>query len=87
MDLETLVSDPCGIIGRSSSTLCRGCITPFQLQNIAAAIDGDFDLLDGYDEMPEVEQQMIAKALEDGHVSDDVWRGVGFAIAHDMFIV
>jgi hypothetical protein len=34
------------------------------------------DLMDGYDEMPTEFQDKIKRAIEQGHVDDDDWRGV-----------
>ena len=40
-------------------------------------IENDLDLFDGYDEIDGDSQLKVRKALEDGHVADDDWRGVG----------
>lgn len=40
------------------------------------AIDGNFDYLDGYDELPQDLQEKIRQALEQGHVDDEDWKGV-----------
>ena len=54
----------------------RGCVTPKQIQNLEETIEGNFDFLDGYDEIDEESQTKVRKALEDGHVADDEWKGV-----------
>lgn len=46
------------------------------LQNINGSIEGNFDLLDGYEDLPEDDQVKVRKALEDGHVDDDDFNGV-----------
>ena len=54
----------------------RGCVTPKVLQNINGSIEGNYDLLDGYEDLPEGDQEKVRKALEDGHVDDDDFNGV-----------
>ncbi len=54
----------------------RGCVTPKQIANLNDAIRGDFDYLDGYDEIPPEEQERVKLALEQGHVADHDWKGV-----------
>lgn len=47
------------------------------LANIKDFIDGDnWELIDGLDEIPEEWQEKLKKAVEDGHVPDEDWRGV-----------
>lgn len=53
-----------------------GCTTPQVIANINEAIEGDTDLFDGYDELPEEEQTRVSQALEQGHVADEDWKGV-----------
>ena len=48
-----------------------GCVTPKQLTNIKDAIDGDFDLLDGFDELPEEDQARVRQALDSGHIAEE----------------
>lgn len=38
----------------------------------------DYSLLDGYDELPEELQEKVRRALENGHVDDEDWKGVSF---------
>lgn len=52
-----------------------GCVTPEQIKNVQSFIDGDMDLLDGYDELPQEWQDKIDRALKQGHVDDEDWRG------------
>lgn len=44
------------------------------------ATEDDFDMLDGYDELPEDLQVTVRRAFEQGHVDDADWRGVGFTL-------
>lgn len=34
------------------------------------------DLIDGYDEISEENQEKVMRALEQGHVDDEDWKGV-----------
>ncbi|KAI9693572.1 MAG: hypothetical protein M1820_009138 [Bogoriella megaspora] len=52
-----------------------GCVTPEVIGNIKNSIDGDYELLDGLDELPEDMQDKIKRALQQGHVDDDDWLG------------
>jgi hypothetical protein len=54
----------------------RGCVTPKVLANVNNFIDGDVTMLDGFEELPDAEQSKVRKALEDGHVDDEDWKGV-----------
>ena len=54
----------------------RGCVTPKQIENLEETIEGNLDFLDGYDEIDEESQAKVRKALEDGHVADNEWKGV-----------
>lgn len=53
-----------------------GCTTPQVIANINSTIEGDLELLDGYDELPEEDQARVSNALEEGHVADEDWKGV-----------
>ena len=53
-----------------------GCVTPKILSNAKGAIDGDIDLLDGYDELDTDMQEKVKRAIDQGHVDDEDWRGV-----------
>jgi hypothetical protein len=39
-------------------------------------VEPDFSRIDGFDEISEEVQEKIRKAIEEGHVEDDEWRGV-----------
>ena len=64
------------------SDLCRGCITPVQIDNLLKALGGfeafeeDPNVLDGYDEVDAESQERIRTALKEGHVPDEDWKGV-----------
>lgn len=38
--------------------------------------DENFDLIDGWEELAEKYQEQVREALIQGHVQDDVWKGV-----------
>lgn len=57
----------------------RGCVTPRQILNLKEAIEDNLDLFDGYDELPEDIQEKMRRALEQGHVDDEDWKGVSQA--------
>jgi hypothetical protein len=63
--------------------LNRGCVTPQVLHNWQESSQGDMELIDGYDAIPEDAQLIVKTALEVGHVDDEVWNGVGAATTHD----
>ncbi|KAL3466266.1 hypothetical protein BJX64DRAFT_251235 [Aspergillus heterothallicus] len=56
-----------------------GCVTPKIISNLNEVIgegdDRDLDLLDGYEDLSEENQQKLAKALDQGHVDDEEWNG------------
>ncbi|KAL4878664.1 hypothetical protein BJY04DRAFT_195357 [Aspergillus karnatakaensis] len=56
-----------------------GCVTPKIIQNLRELVgeddDQDLDLLDGYDEIPAEFQEKVQKALDQGHVADEDWKG------------
>lgn len=54
----------------------RGCVTPEVLHNWHEKAEGDMELIDGYDELPEDAQDKVKRALEQGHVDDEDWKGV-----------
>lgn len=60
-------------------------MTPKQILNLKDTIDGDFDQLDGFDEIPEDVQTKIKTAVENGHVDDDDWTGVSTLIIVSSF--
>ncbi|KAI9790937.1 MAG: hypothetical protein M1833_001736 [Piccolia ochrophora] len=51
-----------------------GCVTPKQLDHLKGAIEGNFELFDGYDELPANEQAKMRRVLEQGHVDDEDWK-------------
>lgn len=59
----------------------RGCVTPKQIGNLSEGLEGDFDLLDGYDEISSENQEKIREAVEQGHVADSDWKGVSILIS------
>lgn len=63
----------------------RGCVTPRQIANMQDQIGGvegldidkDLDdILDGYPELTPESQDHIKFALLNGHVKDEIWKGV-----------
>ncbi|KAL2863679.1 uncharacterized protein BJX67DRAFT_241480 [Aspergillus lucknowensis] len=56
-----------------------GCVTPKIVSNIKELVgegdDRDLDLLDGYDELPSEMQEKVVRALDQGHVDDEDWKG------------
>lgn len=56
-------------------TTARGCVTPQVLANVKETTEGDMDLMDGYEEVPEEWQEKFKAAVETGHVPDEDWRG------------
>lgn len=60
----------------------RGCVTPAQIGNLGDALEGDIEMLDGYEELPEDCQQKVKRAIDQGHVDDEDWKGVGSTHCH-----
>ena len=58
-----------------SLTLFRGCVTPKQLENMKAECAMDMDYVDGYDELPHDFQEKVYRALDQGHVDMEDWKG------------
>ncbi|RAK76956.1 uncharacterized protein BO72DRAFT_496568 [Aspergillus fijiensis CBS 313.89] len=59
-----------------------GCVTPNVIQNLKDAIkdisggdETDCSALDGFDELSEENQDKVRRALEQGHVDDEDWKG------------
>ena len=52
------------------------------IANLNETIEGDLEMLDGYDELNEDFQEKVRKALADGHVADEDWNGVGDCISY-----
>lgn len=53
----------------------RGCVTPVQLENWWEIAEQDVGLIDGYDELPDDAKAKVKRALEQGHVDDEDWKG------------
>lgn len=58
-------------------------MTPKIISNIKESIsEGDelnFDEIDGWDELAEENREKVRKALEQGHVDDEEWKGVSYS--------
>ncbi|KAJ5439580.1 uncharacterized protein N7458_010578 [Penicillium daleae] len=60
-----------------------GCTTPLILSHIVKGVfeedkltgDENFELIDGWEDLPEVYQDTVREALIQGHVNDDAWKG------------
>ncbi|KAL2854977.1 hypothetical protein BJY01DRAFT_204720 [Aspergillus pseudoustus] len=56
-----------------------GCVTPKMLSNMNEVVgegdDRDLDLLDGYEDLSEENQEKLVRALDQGHVDDEDWKG------------
>lgn len=53
-------------------------MTPKQLESLHDVLEGDVDMFDGYEELPNDCQEKVKRALENGHVDDEDWKGVMF---------
>ena len=74
--MEALVSLPQSELA-SKLSFCRGCVTPQQISNLKDAVEDDLErYLDGYAELDNYDKARIAKAVEEGHVADEDWKGV-----------
>ena len=60
----------------SKSNFYRGCVTPEVLRNWKNTCEMDMELVDGFDSLPEGDQEKVKRALEQEHVDDDDWNGV-----------
>ena len=54
----------------------RGCVTPAQISNLKEGIEDNLEYLDGFEDIDEDMQEKVVKALENGHVADEDWKGV-----------
>ncbi|KAK5169676.1 uncharacterized protein LTR77_005654 [Saxophila tyrrhenica] len=52
-----------------------GCVTPRIIHNWAEISDMDMEMIDGYEVLPPDCQEKVKRALEQGHVDDDDWKG------------
>ena len=64
---------------------CRGCITPKVIENLINSLegrdlDGDLDIIDGYEDLPEEWKGKVRTMLKEGHVPDEDWKGVSDTI-------
>ncbi|KAJ5918738.1 zf-PARP-domain-containing protein [Penicillium verhagenii] len=64
-----------------------GCTTPRVIENIkkewqenCSEDKPDYSRLDGYDELPVELQEKVRRALEQGHIDDEDWKGRNFGI-------
>ena len=58
-------------------TVCRGCVTPQQISNLKDSVEDNLDTyLDGYEDLDDHDKARVAKAVEEGHVADEDWKGV-----------
>lgn len=64
-------------------TFLRGCFTPLQLEKLNGQIEGldldddkDMEVIDGWEDLPQEQRDLLREALKQGHVGDDVWKGV-----------
>jgi hypothetical protein len=62
------------MIERPTLTVRRGCVTPQQISNLNKFMEGEWELLENLDEMPEEWQTKIKRACEQGHVDDEDWK-------------
>ncbi|KAL8923967.1 MAG: hypothetical protein Q9172_002894 [Xanthocarpia lactea] len=49
-----------------------GCVTPKQLAGLHDKLEGD---VDGYEDLPDDCQEKVKRAIENGHVDDEDWKG------------
>ena len=63
----------------------RGCVTPSVLHNWNETTQGDFDLVDGFDELPDDAKEKVKRAFEQGHVDDEDWNGVRISYSYLAF--
>lgn len=52
-------------------------MTPQVLNNWAETAEMDMERVDGYDELSDDAKQRVKRALEQKHVDDEDWNGVG----------
>ena len=48
-----------------------GCVTPQQVSNVQDMIDGDYDMLDGFEDLTDEDQSRVRQAIENGHIADE----------------
>ncbi|KAF2863892.1 zf-PARP-domain-containing protein [Piedraia hortae CBS 480.64] len=52
-----------------------GCVTPEIIHHWKEASEGNMDLVDGYDELPDDAKEKVKRAFEQGHVDNEDWKG------------
>ena len=68
------------LISFITDLLPRGCVTPPVIHNWWEEAEHDYERIDGLDEVPEEVQETVKRALQQGHVDDEDWAGVCFAL-------
>lgn len=73
-------TDNCSVIipGVMTADKCtiRGCVTPVNINSWKQQTEGDLDLVDGYEELSDEHKEKVERALANGHVDDEDWKGV-----------
>lgn len=57
------------------------------LHNWKEKTEGDEDLIDGLEEIPEEIQEKVKRALEHEHVDDDDWKGVSCSAQYHLNVL
>ncbi|KAL9585839.1 MAG: hypothetical protein Q9212_001276 [Teloschistes hypoglaucus] len=52
-----------------------GCVTPAQIAGLQDTLEGEIEMLDGYEELPNDLQEKVKQAFDNGHVDDEDWKG------------
>ena len=47
-----------------------------QIASLNGVIEGNLEYLDGYEDLTSEDQVKVERALKNGHVDDEDWRGV-----------
>lgn len=76
MEVAPLVSSRQLHLNAENADMIRGCVTPQVIHNWKERSEGDMELVDGYDELPDEFKVRVARAFEQGHVDDEDWNGV-----------
>ncbi len=60
----------------------RGCVTPQQIFNLKESVSDNLQVyFDGYEDLDDEDKARVAKAVEEGHVADEDWKGVGLIVS------
>ena len=63
-------------------------MTPKVVSNMQELItdegDGDPSVIDGFEELSEENKDKVRKAIEQGHVDDEDWKGVCFISVYSL---